>query len=194
MNSARFYSLGLDCRCALLVCTLGGAVFGLHVGGAAAQDRARETATPAGMDRAAVGHVRGSEADGRLWVYIYTRSVRGKVFCALWRGSRGYPTDPQYAVAEAYDGTLESRPRGGMAVMAFDGLNAGPSYALACFHDENGNNDLDRTLVGLPTEGTGASNNARGTLGPPPFRRAAFRMPNGEKAHRISFRIRYDYF
>jgi uncharacterized protein (DUF2141 family) len=40
-------------------------------------------------------------------------------------------------------------------------------YAVAAFHDANGNNKLDKNLVGLPTEKYGFSNNVRGSFGPP---------------------------
>jgi uncharacterized protein (DUF2141 family) len=41
------------------------------------------------------------------------------------------------------------------------------SYTLAVFHDENLDEELNTTLVGLPKERYGFSNNARGTFGPP---------------------------
>ncbi len=41
------------------------------------------------------------------------------------------------------------------------------SYAIACFHDENDNNKLDRSFSGFPTEIYGFSNDARGVFGPP---------------------------
>lgn len=41
------------------------------------------------------------------------------------------------------------------------------SYAIACFHDENDNDKLDRAFSGFPTEAYGFSNDARGVFGPP---------------------------
>lgn len=49
-------------------------------------------------------------------------------------------------------------------------------YAAAAFHDENGNDDLDTSLVGIPKERYGFSNNAKGFLGPPGFEKAAFKV------------------
>ncbi len=46
-------------------------------------------------------------------------------------------------------------------------------YAVAVFHDENGNDELDTNLLGIPTEGTGFSRNAQGNFGPPSFNDAA---------------------
>lgn len=47
-------------------------------------------------------------------------------------------------------------------------LEAG-SYAVAAFHDINGNEKLDRKWSGFPAEPYGFSNNVRGTMGPPDF-------------------------
>jgi uncharacterized protein (DUF2141 family) len=45
---------------------------------------------------------------------------------------------------------------------------------VACFHDETRNGKLDTGLFGIPTEGTVASNRAKGFMGPPPFDKAKF--------------------
>ena len=47
-------------------------------------------------------------------------------------------------------------------------LNLPPAkYAIAVFHDENDNDELDRQFTGFPAEAYGFSNNVRGTFGPP---------------------------
>ncbi len=45
-------------------------------------------------------------------------------------------------------------------------------YAIAVFHDKNGNGEMDRNFIGLPKEPYGFSNNARGTFGPPKWKKA----------------------
>lgn len=63
------------------------------------------------------------------------------------------------------------------------------TYAAQSFHDENSNDDLDRTMLGLPKEGIGISNDARFRFGPPSFGDAAFQLtPAGG---RIRFTLRY---
>lgn len=63
------------------------------------------------------------------------------------------------------------------------------TYAAQSFHDENDNDDLDRTLLGMPKEGIGFSNDARFRFGPPSFGDAAFQLtPAGG---RIRFNLRY---
>jgi uncharacterized protein (DUF2141 family) len=44
---------------------------------------------------------------------------------------------------------------------------ANGSYAVAAYHDENNNNKLDKSFVGIPNEKYGFSNNVRGIFGPP---------------------------
>lgn len=48
------------------------------------------------------------------------------------------------------------------------------TYAIAAYHDKNRNGKLDKSLLGIPTETYGFSNNARGTFGPPDFNDAKF--------------------
>lgn len=43
-------------------------------------------------------------------------------------------------------------------------------YAIALYHDENGNQKFDRTGIGLPAEGYGFSNNPATLAGLPSFR------------------------
>jgi uncharacterized protein (DUF2141 family) len=48
-------------------------------------------------------------------------------------------------------------------------------YAMAVIHDENMNGKLDTRWPGIPTEGYGFSNDAKGILGAPSFSAASFR-------------------
>lgn len=122
----------------------------------------------------------------RLVVTVVTRNDRGKVYCALWSGPRGYPTERRLAVGRARDVRL----RGQRGRCVFEGVEPGAEYAVAAFHDENGNDDLDRGVFGIPTEGTGASNDARGFMGPPRWEHARFVFPDARE-HRITIRIGY---
>lgn len=53
-------------------------------------------------------------------------------------------------------------------VITIDSLTKA-KYAFKYFHDENNNDELDSNWIGLPIEGYGFSNNAKGTFGPPTF-------------------------
>lgn len=49
------------------------------------------------------------------------------------------------------------------------------TYAVAVMHDENGNGKMDRrSIIKWPLEPYGFSNDARGKVGPPSFKKAAF--------------------
>ena len=66
--------------------------------------------------------------------------------------------------------------KAGKVTVHFKNLPAG-RYAIALFHDANGNGKLDSNRLGIPVEGIGFSNNATGSFGPPAFAKAAFDVP-----------------
>jgi uncharacterized protein (DUF2141 family) len=52
-------------------------------------------------------------------------------------------------------------------------------YAFKYFHDENNNNKkMDTNVIGIPKEGYGFSNNAKGRFGPPDFKDTIFEIKN----------------
>ena len=48
------------------------------------------------------------------------------------------------------------------------------TYSISVMHDENENGELDKGTFGIPQEGYGFSNNARGMFGPPSFEDTKF--------------------
>ncbi len=54
-------------------------------------------------------------------------------------------------------------------------------YAVKVFHDENSNGELDKRLFGIPAEAYGFSNDARGTIGPPEYEKASFKLDSPRK-------------
>jgi len=50
------------------------------------------------------------------------------------------------------------------------------TYALAIFHDEDDDGELDKNWLGIPKEPIGFSNDAKGRMGPPRFEDAAFSL------------------
>ncbi|MDH3475121.1 MAG: DUF2141 domain-containing protein [Rhodospirillales bacterium] len=109
------------------------------------------------------------------------RSDQGKIKLALWRDAAGF-TKPEAAVAK-----LTVEPLGKVARITIRDLPPG-TYALASYHDENGNGKLDKTLIGWPDEGLGFSNGAWIKLGPPSFEDAAITLGAGAGATVISLR------
>ena len=49
-------------------------------------------------------------------------------------------------------------------------------YAIAVHHDENGNDKVDKNFLGIPNEDFGASNDAKGFMGPPSFEDSSFKV------------------
>lgn len=60
-------------------------------------------------------------------------------------------------------------------IVIVENLNSG-KYAFKYFHDVNKNKKLDTNLMGMPKEGFGFSNNAKGKFGPPSFRQMIFKV------------------
>lgn len=54
-------------------------------------------------------------------------------------------------------------------------------YAFKYFHDENDNSQLETNSLGIPVEGFGFSNNAKGFLGPPSFDKWIFNLTKDQK-------------
>lgn len=63
--------------------------------------------------------------------------------------------------------------KGTTRTCVFSGIAPG-TYAVALFHDENGNGKLDTNFLGIPREGVGVSNNKMRTLGPPTWEDSKF--------------------
>jgi uncharacterized protein (DUF2141 family) len=97
------------------------------------------------------------------------RSDRGAVHYAVYDSPAHFPS---------YEGRVakgKADPQGDLAVVRIRGLPPG-TYAVAVFHDENGNDSFDQGLFGIPLEDYGFSNDARGFFSAPSFESAAFRV------------------
>ena len=98
----------------------------------------------------------------------------GDVKCALFNSEDGFPMDPSKAI-QRVSGQIQN----GQAVCNFIKVLPGDDYAVAVFHDENGNGVLDTNFLGIPKEGVGASNDASSTFGPPKYAEAKFKYSGG---------------
>lgn len=111
-------------------------------------------------------------------------STDGQVMCSIFRGAEGFPSDHRHAVGRA-----QVRIEGSSVTIPFRGLEPG-EYAVAVFHDANGNNKLDKGLFGAPTEGWGVSNNPSARLRAPRFSEASFTV-TAKAPSRVNIRIKY---
>ncbi|HKR26614.1 MAG TPA: DUF2141 domain-containing protein [Terriglobales bacterium] len=107
------------------------------------------------------------------------RTDKGQVICSLYSSAEGFPKNAGEAIAHSKSPIANRH-----ADCEFSGIQPG-TYAISVFHDENSNGRLDTNFLGIPREGVGASNNARGHFGPPKFHDAAVAYSGGEMHLRI---------
>jgi uncharacterized protein (DUF2141 family) len=103
------------------------------------------------------------------------KDSKGKMFCIIFEAAnaKDYPNKPASATMKTSSPIVDKA-----ASCVFAGVKPG-TYAVAVFHDENDNGKLDTGFLGIPTEPTGASNDAHGSMGPPKFKDAQFSYAGG---------------
>ncbi len=112
------------------------------------------------------------------------RTTKGSVLFSVFKEGKGYPDKPEMAYVKGRAAINKE----GIAVFEIDSLPAG-SYAVALLHDENGDNRMNFSGLGLPKEGYGFSNNVMGLFGPPALSKASVSLRAGErKIVRITLR------
>jgi uncharacterized protein (DUF2141 family) len=97
------------------------------------------------------------------------RNSTGTVACALFESREGFPAEFLHFATNI----MVIKVRATQARCDFEDIPRG-TYALAVVHDENMNGKLDTNFLGIPTEGYGFSNDAKGVLGAPSFSAASF--------------------
>ncbi|GGI71494.1 hypothetical protein GCM10007973_05590 [Polymorphobacter multimanifer] len=111
------------------------------------------------------------------------RVPKGKIVLCLWNSATKFPDCDagQPAQRVTIDAADADKP------VVFKDVPPGV-IAVSAFHDENGNGKFDTNFIGLPLEGTAASNNAKPRMGPPSYKAASFRF-----ASSTSIRLRFFY-
>ncbi len=107
----------------------------------------------------------------------------GEVRCALYSSADGFPDIFTKAAK-----TTTAKITNEQAVCEFSAVVPG-DYAISAFQDENSSGRLDRNFIGMPKEGVGASNDAKGSFGPPKFDDARFSYKGG--LHQLTIHMRY---
>ena len=110
------------------------------------------------------------------------RSDKGRCLVYLYSGKAGFPTNPAKAVKSSAGIILNGKSSVVMPDVA-DG-----EYALVVVHDENSNGVLDKNFIGMPKEGVGVSNNAKGFMGPPSYADSKFQLKNGSFTAKITIK------
>ena len=96
--------------------------------------------------------------------------VEGRIAAMIFNQEEGFPEDSASAYASLEVEVINERP-----VLIFSDLPHG-KYAVSLIHDVNGNRNLDKNFIGIPTEPFGFSNNKSIISGLPKFRDAAFEL------------------
>ena len=85
-----------------------------------------------------------------------------------------------YSNAEDYRKTavksLKAPVSGNAVAIRIPGLDTG-DYAIAIYHDRNGNQKLDSNMLGIPKEPYGFSGSGRNLTGPATWEQAKFSLP-----------------
>ena len=97
-------------------------------------------------------------------------NFEGSIQLSLFTGPDGFPDDWEKAFTSK---TVAVTPE--MKEIRLEDIPYG-TYGLAIIHDENENYKLDTNFFGVPKEGYGFSNNARGRFGPPDYSDTAFKL------------------
>ena len=127
--------------------------------------------------------IAGPASAARIIVTIDgVHSANGNVFVGL------YASPNKFLQGNQCDAFRKVRASTGPITVAFDNLPPG-TYAVGAYHDENGNDQLDTSPIGLPVEGYALSNGIRAVFSKPNFYQAAFTVGGGDKP--IALHIRY---
>lgn len=107
------------------------------------------------------------------------RSTQGNVHIAIYNAPEKFPD------SDGMIGEVKLAIAGSSVTTTFTGLTPG-RYAVATYHDENGNHDFDQGLFGIPMENYAFSNGAATFFAPPSFDEAAIIVPAEGSRHTIS--------
>jgi uncharacterized protein (DUF2141 family) len=110
------------------------------------------------------------------------RNDDGVVRCGLYAAREAFPKAGQESRG------VIARINGGQATCVFNGLKPG-TYAVAAFHAENNETQMQYGLFGRPKEGYGFSRNPPSSLGAPAFAAAAFDYAGGVQT--VPIRLNY---
>jgi uncharacterized protein (DUF2141 family) len=118
---------------------------------------------------------------GNLKVVVQNmHNKTGQVGFFLFNSADGFPVHTDKAILSGY-----VKITGNSVEYTFPGIALG-KYAVYVFHDEDSDKKLKTNFIGMPKEGMGVSNNAKGHFGPPKFDDAKFDFNKPELTITIS--------
>ena len=107
------------------------------------------------------------------------KKVEGEIRIAMFDSKESYTKEPIHAVVITIVSTLVEWE---VPTLPFG------EYAIAVYHDKNKNGKLDTNFLGIPKEGYGFSNNARGRFGPASWEDAQFTVNSESEIHFIKIK------
>lgn len=126
-------------------------------------------------------HSQTSAKKGNLKVVVIKmRSSKGQIGFFLFNSGDGFPNHFDKSISSAYIKTNATSTE-----YTFSDIEMG-TYAVCVFHDENSDKKMNSNFIGMPKEGIGVSNNAKGHFGPPKFDDAKFIFNKTEQTITIS--------
>ncbi len=114
------------------------------------------------------------------------RTQEGNICFKIFNGRQGFPNNNDRAVRRECVAIAENLPEKPDEPFAktFEKLEPG-TYAIAIYHDSNGDEQLNRGSLGIPSEGYGFSNNAPAVTGPPDYADALFVLAGSDTTIKI---------
>ena len=107
------------------------------------------------------------------------RSNKGEVRCGLFNSADTFRQPGKQLMGVAVPIANQQ------ATCVFNNVPPG-TYAIAAFHAENNETQLQTNFLGIPKEGYGFSRNPSTTFGPPAFGDASYAYPGGATSWPIS--------
>ncbi|MFS4466469.1 DUF2141 domain-containing protein [Maribacter sp. 2210JD10-5] len=102
------------------------------------------------------------------------KSAEGNILAAV------YTSEDSFLKFDKVYKTSGSKAIEGTTQIAIKDLPKG-TYAVAIFHDENGNNELDTNMLGIPKEPIAFSKGKMKMFGPPDFKDCAFSLESNSE-------------
>ncbi len=119
------------------------------------------------------------QSGGKLSVAVSgLHSDSGVVRCGLYASADSFRKPGQETRG------VVAKPNGQHATCVFSGIATG-SYAVAVFHAEQNETQIEYGMFGKPKQGFGFSRNPSSTFGPPGFDAAAFSYAGGNQTLQV---------
>lgn len=114
-------------------------------------------------------------AQNKLTVQVEgVSSDSGSIMVAVYNKADGFLKKGQALMG------VSTKAISGITELQINDLPEG-QYALAIYHDENDNEELDTNWLGIPKEPIGFSNSKMKAFGPPGFKECAFQVKSDKQ-------------